>query len=153
MLFGVTGMTSDWSRRHGTFDFSGEVRFAQWRESHPDRSNLVASMVCVSGDGSLDIAGFEFGVCSFWLAISSLVRIGRDWSGLDWLGQAWSGFGHHWKLRFQAWFHPPAEATALHPFWLASSIVTRRCDRLSGACQCLWRYWCDFALGRTSRHV
>ena len=62
MLFGLSGVTSHWSGRHGTFDFTGEVRFAQWRDSNPDRSNLVSSMVCVNGDGSLDFDELEFGV-------------------------------------------------------------------------------------------
>ena len=62
VLFGLSGATSHWSRRHGTFDYSGEVRFAQWRESHSDRSNLVASMVFVKSGGSLDFDGLEFGV-------------------------------------------------------------------------------------------
>ena len=45
-----------------TPDFSGEVRFAQCRQSHPDRSNLVSSMVYGSDAGSLDFDGLEFGL-------------------------------------------------------------------------------------------
>ena len=53
--FGVAGVTSHWSGRHGTFDFSAF-------DVSPDRSNLVLSMVCVKSDGSLDFDGLEFGV-------------------------------------------------------------------------------------------
>ena len=59
---GAAGVTSHSGGLHGTFDFTGEVRFAQCRQSHPDRSNLVSSMVCVNGDGSLDFDELEFGV-------------------------------------------------------------------------------------------
>ena len=59
---GVAGVTSHSSGSDGTFDFSGDVRFAQWRDSHPDRSNLVLSMVDESDAGSLDFDGLEFGV-------------------------------------------------------------------------------------------
>ena len=62
MLSGFSGVTSDWSGRHGTFDFSGEVRFAQWRGSHSDRRNSVASMAFVNSGGSLDFGGLEFRV-------------------------------------------------------------------------------------------
>ena len=62
MLFELSGVTSHWSGRHGTFDLTGEVRLVQRRESHPDRSNFVSPMVFVSGDGSLDFDGLEFGV-------------------------------------------------------------------------------------------
>ena len=43
-----------------------------------------------------------------------------------------------YQLCHQAWLHLVTEATALPPFWLASSIVTRRCDRLIGACQSIF---------------
>ena len=58
---GIAGVTSHWSGRHGTFDFTGEVRFAQCCLPYPDIGNLVLPMVCVSGDGSLDFDGLEFG--------------------------------------------------------------------------------------------
>ena len=38
-----------------------------------------------------------------------------------------------YQLRHQAWLHLLTEATAVSPFWLASSIVTRRGDRPSGS--------------------
>ena len=103
-VFGLSGVTSRWSGRHGTFDLTGEVRFAQWRESHSDRSDSVSPMVFVNGDGSLDIDGLEFGVSAVFSSLAS--------------------------------------------FWLSSLIVTRRCDLLFGACQCLWRCWRDFAFER-----
>ena len=87
---GVAGVTSHSSGSDGTFDFSGEVTFAQWRDSHPDRSNLVLSM-----DLSLE-----------------------------------------YQFRVQARLHLLTEATVSPPFWLASLIVTRRCDRLFGARNC-----------------
>ena len=58
----VAVVTLPWSGRDGTFDFSGEVSFAQCRQSHPHRSNLVSSMVHGSDAGFLDIDGLEFGV-------------------------------------------------------------------------------------------
>ena len=59
---GVAGVTSHGSGRDGTFDLTGEVSFSQWRESHPDRRNLVSSMVYGSDAGTLDFDGLEFGV-------------------------------------------------------------------------------------------
>ena len=59
---GAAGVTSHSGGLHGTFDFTGEVRFAQCRQSHPDRSNLVSSMVYGSDAGTLDFDGLEFGV-------------------------------------------------------------------------------------------
>ena len=56
------------------------------------------------------------------------------------------------QLRTQAWLNLPTEATALRRVWLASSIVTRRCDCLFGACECLWRRWRDFTLERELRN-
>ena len=68
---GAAGVTSHSGGLHGTFDFTGEVRFAQWRASHPDRSNLVLPMVFVSGDGSLDFDGLEFRVSGVSSSLAS----------------------------------------------------------------------------------
>ena len=62
---------------------------------------------------------------------SSLMVFGRDagpWTSKD--------LSLDYQLRHQAWLHLLTEATALPPFWLASSIVTRRCDRPSGSREC-----------------
>ena len=89
---GVAGVTLLWSGRDGTFDFSGEESFAQCRQSHPDRSNLVSSDA-----GPLDFDGLEFGVSvAKSSSVSSPDRSNR----------------------------------------VASSIVTRRCDRLFGSREC-----------------
>ena len=74
MACGVARVTSHWSGRHGTFEFTGEVSFAKCWDSHPDRSNLVSSMVLVNGAGSLDFDGLEFGV----LVLSSSLVSPRD---------------------------------------------------------------------------
>ena len=55
-----------------------------------------------------------------------------------------------YQVCHQARLHLVTEATALPPFWLASSIVTRRCDCPFGGRQRLWRCWRDLALERTS---
>ena len=60
--FGVAGVTLHYGGRDGAFDFSGEVSFSQWRDSHPDRSNSVSSMVYGSDAGSWDFDGLEFGL-------------------------------------------------------------------------------------------
>ena len=61
-----------------------------------------------------------------------------------------------YQLRIQvwsiSWLHLVTEATALRPFWPASSIFARRCNRASGACRSFWRCRRDIALERTSRH-